>query len=117
MTDINVSVDNKRLLTSNYLLLKTNKFKINVDNLLINVEFIEKEEVKGTRLEGSSNEEGTILNLQLVNYKKKPARGFLEPVVIGDLDGKDLSLSYWITTINEETDARLMAFNLFLEEE
>lgn len=115
MSDIQIAINNLVLLKSEYLLIDSNSLKINIEELVLRIEFLDDEDKKNSYLKARANDEQTELNMKLFNYKKSNGSGFIKPIQIGELGNKALYFSYWVQTINYEDNKRILAFNLYKE--
>lgn len=115
-----IATDDNIVLVSESLILDRPDTSVSIpivyqgeDKGVIILRFTEKEDVNTGGIKHSI--ENGALVLECFNFTESFGRFTSEPLDIGDLDGKKLSLQIWSALNGNETKIRRLQFTLFME--
>ncbi|HIF9174799.1 TPA: DUF6864 domain-containing function [Photobacterium damselae] len=106
-----VIVNDRKLIESKQVLLSANDdISIGIEDMTLKFVFENDNNEKGSSYRG--NVEGNTFTMSLINFKNSLGEGVLTPLEIGQLNGKRLLISFYVTTLS--TQERRFEYNLFL---
>ncbi|HCG8549714.1 TPA: hypothetical protein N2898_004599 [Vibrio parahaemolyticus] len=109
---VTLVVDEKEVLTSGIAHLDgTKSVSLKVEDL--SIKFLFENDGSGSRYTGRAIG-NTELELTLWNFNNSLGEGKLDPIPIGQLEGKKLFLSFYVNTLSEKENVRRFEYVLYL---
>ncbi|MCD9510162.1 DUF6864 domain-containing function [Photobacterium phosphoreum] len=105
-----ITVSGRELIDSKQVLLSANDdITVSIEGMTLRFVFENDNNVNGSSYRG--NVEGNTFTMSLINFKSSLGEGVLTPLEIGQLNGKRLLISFYVTTMS--TQERRFEYNLF----
>ena len=111
--NISTKVAERELLTSGIVHIEGEyPIVISIDEFTFIFSF--KSDDSGPRYTGGFEEK--TLNFDLFNHKNSLGEGKLTPIEVATMNGRNLSFTYFVNTVNADTNARRFEYAFYLSE-
>ena len=116
--DCKITSDDKEIIVSEHFMTFNNqpseiKYILNEETFILKLVFVDDDKKKDSNIQ--FNSEDNKLIVKFMNFNHTFGMGNLDPLEIGENQGKKIFVNFWITKPNEEISRRLVNITLYKE--
>ncbi|EHH0805005.1 hypothetical protein J7I06_004470 [Vibrio vulnificus] len=90
-------------------------FTFQIDNLTFVTELTFKNDSDTSNATFDFRQDGTKFYFTMINFNDTFGNGNIEPIMLGDIDGRELSVRFWVNKLGSKAVAKQVKFTFYLE--